>query len=85
MSYTRIRNGIRCEAVYMVCEKDEYELPIFVSSSLKEVADFTGLTENGLRSNLYQKSSFIGKEKRWKLERVYLPIEIRRRNADWKG
>lgn len=75
---TRVRNGKRCEIVYMLCSNDKFELPVLVSENLKEIADYIGTTTGVCASNLSRKKPTIGRAGKLKLEKVYLPIDSRR-------
>lgn len=54
------------ETLYIVTTKDEFELPLFVSSHLKEIAKFTGNTVGSIASQL----SRTGNLKRFRVFKV---------------
>lgn len=38
--------------IYMKVTADEYELPLFVAETVRELAEMTGTTENNIRSSI---------------------------------
>lgn len=42
------------ECVYMMITDDKYELPIYVTDSIKELADLTGVNRNTISSDIFK-------------------------------
>lgn len=68
----KIIDGKKCRAVYLVCTNDEFELPLLVADTVKEVARFIGTTPKHCSENIAHN---IRATRGFILERVYIPID----------
>lgn len=51
--------GRKAEYYYMIVTADEFELPIYVADSAKELADYLCITESTVRTAIFRKRNGV--------------------------
>lgn len=74
-SLIRTHKGRRCEVVYVLATTDEFELPLVVSNDMRDIAKFLEVGTHYCY-RCFEKQNTIGR--RYKIERIFLPMERRR-------
>ena len=81
-SLIRTHKGRRCEVVYMLATTDEFELPLFVSNDMRDIAERFGISLRTCYRSANERTAF-GRQKGFRIERIFLPMEGRRGCHEW--